>query len=403
MRVGLLTTSFPRFEGDPAGAFVLGFARALASRGHAVEVLAPEPAERIEPPRWPGVDVRWIPYLRPRALERTFYGAGVPDNLMRDPCAWLGPAPFTLSLLREAFSARASWDAIATHWALPSGIVGAIVRERRPHLAVLHSADLYALTATPAAAPLARLIVSGSSALWFVCEAHRERLLALLPPSLRDDARPRCFVSPMGIDPPEPVGARDDLRAQLSLQRHTLLCLGRLVRVKGADVAIEAVAGLRDAELLIAGEGPERTRLERLACERGARVRFLGCVGGTRKHALLAAADALVLPSRRLRSGRTEGVPTTMLEAMAAGLPIVASDVGGIASMIDHDRNGLLVEPERPVDLARGVTRLRCDRELGARMAEAAKADSGRVLWTKIAPVLESALTGGRVASPPAA
>ena len=92
MRIALLTTSFPRFDGDVPGLFVLGFARALAERNHRVEVFAPEPSEELAPPAWPGVEVRWLPYMRPRRLARTFYGAGVPDNLSRDPAAWLGLA-----------------------------------------------------------------------------------------------------------------------------------------------------------------------------------------------------------------------------------------------------------------------------------------------------------------------
>ena len=102
MRIGLMTTSFPRVEGDAAGSFVLGFARALAARGHALSVLAPEPPERMPKPQFDDIDLTWLPYLLPRAWQRTFYGAGVPDNLRRDPRAWLGPLPFTTQLYRHA-------------------------------------------------------------------------------------------------------------------------------------------------------------------------------------------------------------------------------------------------------------------------------------------------------------
>ena len=70
MRIGLLTTSFPRDDKDIAGHFVLGFARALADRGHTLEVLAPEPTRGAGPAQWPGVQVHWVPYLRPRGLQR---------------------------------------------------------------------------------------------------------------------------------------------------------------------------------------------------------------------------------------------------------------------------------------------------------------------------------------------
>ncbi|MCZ7679548.1 MAG: glycosyltransferase [Sandaracinaceae bacterium] len=74
-------------------------------------------------------------------------------------------------------------------------------------------------------------------------------------------------------------------------------------------------------------------------------ARFFGVVTGARKAALLAAADAFVLPSMRERSGRTEGMPTAALEAAAAGVPMVASAVGGVAEVFGHEQSALLVEP----------------------------------------------------------
>ncbi|MCZ7679549.1 MAG: glycosyltransferase family 4 protein [Sandaracinaceae bacterium] len=91
MRIGLLTTSYPRHEDDLAGIFVRGFARALASQGHAVEVLAPEPLEDRPPLEDEGVSVRFVPYARPRGLARTFYGAGVPRQRAARSAGVAGP------------------------------------------------------------------------------------------------------------------------------------------------------------------------------------------------------------------------------------------------------------------------------------------------------------------------
>src|SRR5687767_972145 len=125
----MLTTSFPRGDGDVAGAFVLGFAQALAARGHAIEVLAPEPAERgAREPAWEGVEVKWVPYVRPRAWARTFYGAGAPENVARDPRAWIGVATWPVALARAAREAVGGWDAIVSHWALPGAIVAGALR-----------------------------------------------------------------------------------------------------------------------------------------------------------------------------------------------------------------------------------------------------------------------------------
>ena len=110
MRIGVLTTSYPRFDGDVGGSFVEGFARALAERGHSVEVIAPEPREPTGAQRLPPT---WVRYL-PRPLERTFHGAGVPDNLRRHPSAWLGAVTGPLALAKEARRRVGEWDAIVS-------------------------------------------------------------------------------------------------------------------------------------------------------------------------------------------------------------------------------------------------------------------------------------------------
>lgn len=352
MRIGLLTTSFPRTPEDGAGRFVLEFARALIRARHQVEVLAPEDA-RLEPTLTePDLCVSPVPYLRPRGLQRTFYGAGVPDNLARDPRAWLGPVPFTLSLLLRARAASSQWDAIVSHWALPCALVGARVARGRPHLAVLHSADVHALGLLPMRSRLATAIARGADGLWFVAHAHRERFLAWLPQGERASARSRSWVSAMGIEPPDARGllpsAREAARARLGLDRFSVLALGRLVPIKGLDIALRACAG-RDVTLLVAGAGPKADHLRELARRLGVDARFFGHVAGDTKEALLTAADALVAPSRVLAGGRSEGVPVALLEAMARGLPIVASAVGGIVELLPADGSaGLLVPPDRP-------------------------------------------------------
>lgn len=397
MRIGLLTTSFPRWEGDVAGSFVLGFARALVTRGHRVRVLAPEPPERLAPPEWPGIELGWVRYLEARSLERTFYGAGVPDNLRRDPRAWLGLGPFTIALLRRAREELAEHDALVSHWALPSALVAARVRGERPHLAVMHSADVHALGRLPGRGRLATEIARGATNMLFVTTGHRDRFLSLLHPVTSAKVAGKCHVSAMGIDPPpERPPRRREARRALRLERFTLLAMGRLVPVKGLRDVLEAIAGRADVELLVAGEGPERDRLARHASRLGARVRFFGVVSGGAKEQLLAGADALVAPSIRLRGGRTEGVPTALLEAMSRGLPVVASRVGGVEEVVQHERSGLIVEPGQPAQLRAAVLRLAADRDLRRRLSRGGRKVARLYEWSELAPHLEALLTHDR-------
>lgn len=127
-----------------------------------------------------------------------------------------------------------------------------------------------------------------------------------------------------------------------------LLFVGRLRIRKGVEVLLEALRGLPGARLLIAGDGEHREALERKAAELGlgpAAV-FLGRCGPARVRGLLAGAAALVVPSTY------EGMPLVVLEAMEAGLPVVASRVSGIPEVVVDGETGWLVPPEDPRRLA---------------------------------------------------
>ncbi|HJK99719.1 MAG TPA: glycosyltransferase [Polyangiaceae bacterium LLY-WYZ-14_1] len=358
MRLGVLTTSFPRSPGDPAGSFVLRTAEILAGRGHRVEVLAPEPAG----PAVPGTEalgprllVRRLPYLRPRRLERAFYGAGAPDNLRREPLvAGVGAAAFTASLAAGAARSVAlgRWDRVVAHWLVPAGLVAA--RLPVPTVVVAHSSDVALLERMPGGGRVADAIAGGSERLGFTHPDLARRFLALLGGgrrTARAAGKSRVVPMPHGVARPPGAGDRSAARAALGVgdEAFVALSVARLVPVKGVDVVIDALAQLGeiDAVLLVAGDGPERPGLERRARARelGGRVRWLGQLGQKALEQARAAADVAVAPSRPLPDGRDEGAPVAVGEALAAGLPILASRTGGLPSLVQDGDNGWLVPP----------------------------------------------------------
>jgi glycosyltransferase involved in cell wall biosynthesis len=163
------------------------------------------------------------------------------------------------------------------------------------------------------------------------------------------------------------AGPRGELPPR-SAGRALLLVPASLARVKGHDVLLESLA-LRDgppADLWLAGDGPERSALEAQARRAGLSrdVRFLGRRSDV--FALMRAADAVVLPSRR------EGLPLALLEAMALGRAALATRVGGVPEALRDGETGLLVPPEDPRALAHALDRLLGDPPLRARLASAA-------------------------------
>jgi glycogen(starch) synthase len=160
-----------------------------------------------------------------------------------------------------------------------------------------------------------------------------------------------------------------------------VLFLGRLHRQKGVDVLLRAFTSMPGATLVLAGDGPERGRLERLAHELGlrSRVRFLGFVPHDRVPGLLRSSDVLVLPSRY------EELGTAMVEGMYAGLPVVASDTGGVPELVEHDGSGLLVPPGQPAPLADAMNRLLGDKGLAGRFGSRGRQLAQSYRWEALA------------------
>lgn len=376
MRIGMPTTSYPAHRGDAAGAFVRTLAAALGRRGHSVEVLAPS-VGRQEVLDDPGVVVHRIRYA-PARLERTFGRHGAPDNLARDPLAWPGAASFPVALAGALARCHARWDAIVSHFVVPTSLVAARFAGRRPHVAVAHGTDVHVAASIPGLAERVRALES----LVFVSRALADRL------DVRD-----ARVQPMGIDRDEVFALeRGEARRRAGLDRFTGLVLSRLVPIKGIDVAIAAVARVPGVELVVAGEGPERASLEALARSLRAPVRFVGHVSGEERRALLAGADALVAPSRSL-GARTEGTPTSVLEALAAGLPVVGARVSGIAECVPDDA-GILDTPCTPGTLAEALARLAHDPGLRVRLSRGARRASAPFDADRVAARFESWLQG---------
>jgi len=167
---------------------------------------------------------------------------------------------------------------------------------------------------------------------------------------------------PHGVDlqrfTPRPASSNGVLR---------LLAVGRLVEKKGFHFLIAALAGVKiPFTLMIAGDGPERERLRQLIILNHLenRVVFCGPVTHSELPRMYAGADVVVVPSVQDSSGDRDGLPNVVLEAMASGRPLIASDAGAIASAITDYENGLLVPPADPVALGQAIRRLGESKEL---------------------------------------
>jgi glycosyltransferase involved in cell wall biosynthesis len=171
--------------------------------------------------------------------------------------------------------------------------------------------------------------------------------------------------------------------------RPVLAFAGRLTAQKDVDLALAALRELPGVRLLVAGDGPERARLQDAARDLGDRVSFLGALPRDRVLGLLRAADAAVLTSA------WENFPHGVVEALAVGTPVIATRTGGVAEVVHDGDNGLLVDPGDAAAFAGAVRRYLADDALRERLRAAAAASvadyDADVVYARLEAVLQAA------------
>jgi len=310
VKVVVLTTSYPRWAGDPAGTFVATGVVGLRAAGVDVEVVSPASFRHF------GVA----------------YGHGIAGNLRADPWrATLLPA-FVGSYARAARRASHDADIVHAHW-LPSGLAAAATG--KPFVVQLWGTDVELARRVPRLfRPIvrrARLAICASTALAEAAWALGARDVRVIPSPVRLPATVH--------EPDEPPHA---------------LFLGRLSPEKGALEFVEATEGL---PRVIVGDGPLRDRVPESR----------GAVSSTEVGGFYERAAVVCVPSLR------EGYGMAAAEAMASGRPVVASAVGGLVDLVEDGVTGLLVSPGDVAALRAAVERVLGDAALRARLGAAAR------------------------------
>jgi phosphatidyl-myo-inositol dimannoside synthase len=271
-----------------------------------------------------------------------------------------------------------------------------------PYVVVVHGAEVTVPGRLPGSRQLGARVLRGAAGIVAAGRYPARQAEQVVGGTLRG------VVVPPGVDVerfrPLADADRRAVRERFGFAPDRPLVLGvsRLVPRKGFDVLIDAVAGLPDAQLAIAGAGRDRARLERRAVRQGIadRIRFLGRVPDDDSFPLLyACADVFAMPCRDRWGGlEAEGFGIVFLEAAAAGLPAVAGRSGGSHEAVVDGETGFVVDG-RALDVRQALVALLTDDGLRARMGSAARARavmdfSYDTLAARLAPVVAGDLAG---------
>jgi len=348
IRLLVFTSLYPNSVRPRHGGFVEERLRRLVDSGRiAATVVAPVP---------------WFPF-RSRMFGAYATFAAVPEREERHgirilhprypviPKLGMGIAPFLmyralLPVLRTLHAEGAGFDLIDAHYFYPDGVAAARLGAAIgiPVAITARGSDVTWIPRYRWPRQQIQWAAKNAASIMTVSHALKVDLAALGG----DPGKITVLRNGVDLDRFRPRD-RAGIRAKLGLAGPVWLAVGHLVELKGVDIVIEALARVPDTTLLIAGEGPEETKLRRLV-ERlglGARVRFLGAMPHADLCDYYNAADAMMLASSR------EGMPNVVLEAMACGTPVVATPVGGIPELITDPEAGELMRERRPEALVR--------------------------------------------------
>ena len=374
VNVCILTSSFPRSEEDSAGPFVYQLATALAGKGLNIKVLCPHDQGIAFRESRGNLAITRFPYFYPTQYQRLCYGNGILPNLKKSLLARCQLPFFIMAQILYClkFVNKNRFDIIHAHWSLPQGLTGIICKRisKIPCIITLHGSDVHGLK-YPGLKWLNAKVINWSDA----CTANSSETARMAQHiTMKDD----IVVVPMGVDPrflSAGLG-RNVQRPSSRVEDRRILYAGRLIDLKGVDYLIRALPAVLkeypETRLMVVGSGPMKDALINLSTRLNLsdKVDFIDAVPREKLLEYYLSAGLFVLPSIVNDKGETEGLGVVLLEAMACGVPVVGSAVGGIPDIIKDEKTGLLARPKEPDSLAEKITRIFSESSLRRKIVE---------------------------------
>jgi len=383
----VLTTTFPRWKGDGGPARMYRLYNQIAEdQNILIYILSPHDNNALKEENMGRLHIVRFPYFFPIKYQKLAHNGGILPNLrtgilpkIQIPLLFFAELFYTLKMTKKE-----NFNIIHSNWMLPSGLIGAFMHKlcKIRHVMTIHAAGLVVLEKLPGNRTIANFIFKNSDHITVIGSYYKERLRNMISPKFSKEVNKKVTNLPLGVD----ISAfqnkinREIIRKKYNLEKkYIILSFGRLAEKKGIAYLLNAMPNIlkehKNTILVICGRGPEKKKLENLAMKLNLRdnVKFVGYVDENVKADYFALSDILVVPSIITQGGDTEGVPSVILEGMAAGLPVIASDVGGISDAIIDQKTGLLIQPKSPEAIVKAVISLIKNKKLCNQLATIGK------------------------------
>lgn len=350
MNILFLTTSFPRFFGDGTAPFVNSIAKAMAENGNNIFILAPYDVDVDETYIPENIHLYRFKYFPINSWHIMGHSRALKSDISLNGKVYLVLPFFFLCQFFHSLRIliNENIDIIYSHWVIPNGFTGSILKiiTKKKLLISLHGSDIYLAKKNI----LYRFITKFIFRISDEVTACSEDLYQF---ASKNGANNKVHLLAWGADPDIFFPSKSAFKyfgnpILKSENEIFIISIGRLVFKKGFDVLIRACENILkkddNIKLLIGGSGDLENELLQLVAKLNLdkKVIFVGKIHWNDVVEFLRIGDIFVLPSIIDKSGNIDGLPTVLLEAMSTGLPVIASDIGGVRLVINENENGLI-------------------------------------------------------------
>ena len=293
------------------------------SKNATIRVVAPSDCESLVEDSWDGIEISRFRYAKPARQVMAYTGSM--HKVALKPWNWLLARSFLRNAAKEIRrkSEEVGADVLYAHWILPSGMFSSKARRTEKLVIHVHGTDYTLMKKSRILRFLSKRVLRKADGILCVSEEQAELVRSMVNVPVR--------VRSMGVDL-----SRFHGEPRKEFKRRVLF-VGRITQAKGVELIVECAFALPDWKFTIIGDGPYMSELKELA-EGASNIELRGAVANDDLPQEYAQSDIFLLPSER------EGMPVSIIEALACGLPVIATDVGQISEVVSNGDNGYLVK-----------------------------------------------------------
>ncbi len=368
MKVLFITSSYPSSSKDNGGIFLKHLAENLAQFDCEITILTPHVSGLKFSESVNNIKIVRFPYFFPFSYQKMKRAGGIPNLIEKHSFTLL---QFPLFILFEFFYTfklckKTNFDIVHTHWLFPQGFIGFVIRRvfNIKHVCSLHGSDIYLVNRHLLLRLAARVFYSSSDYI----VPNSSDTYNLFNTIMKKKGQ-NTEIIPMGVDTKKFHPNNLGINIKKNEDHFQILCISSLIKRKGIEYLIIAMMKITQKypklKLVIIGEGSEKNKLIELIKEFNLKdnIELLQNLDEATLLKYYISSDIFILPSIHYQ-GFSEGLGVVLIEAMACGIPVIGTKIGGITDIIEDNANGFLISEKSPDDIANRVLLILSNPEL---------------------------------------